>query len=176
MEFFYHLEEFHLLICRICRVGIPRSHLDSHLKRQPHRLDQETRTKAMQWAEGLDVISGADDIGRLTAPADTSDAIPFLREPQTGGVRCTFVEDCTFVGASVFRVRRHLKCVHQWEEGTRGGRPRAGARAGQGRYWRCGVLYQRFLAQGPKSEYFEVCRGQEGRAATSDNTAINRHV
>ena len=147
MEFFYYLEEFHLLVCQICQVGILRSRVELHLRREPHRLDKETRTRAIRWAEGLDVISGLDDIGRLTAPLDTSDAIPYLQEPKLDGIRCAFVDDCRFVGANMRRVREHLKSVHQWEEGTLGGRPRARGRAGQEeQYWRCGVLYQRFLA------------------------------
>ncbi|KAH7113917.1 hypothetical protein B0J13DRAFT_427020, partial [Dactylonectria estremocensis] len=50
----------------------------------------------------------------------------------------------------------HLKEVHKWDQKLKAGR-RLAAQAEE----ESGVFYQQFFTKGPRSEYFEVTRGQD---------------
>ncbi|KAJ4195495.1 endo-1,3-beta glucanase [Fusarium solani] len=85
-----------------------------------------------------------------------------LGTAKSGGFRYTFTSDCWAIGADLRRIREHLSKIHGVDLSAKPGPWRAGAieEVGGSAYWRNGVLYQQLFAKGPRSELFEIARGQ----------------
>ncbi|KAJ3453241.1 hypothetical protein MRS44_018896 [Fusarium solani] len=162
MEYFVYLQDLRLLCCRSCEAAVTRGRICAHLRNKPHKLIKRQIDKVKQWANTLDLVDGEDEILALPSIPDDSPPIEALGNPKSGGFRCTFTADCRAIGADKRRIREHLSKTHGVDLSAKPGpRPAGTAEEIEGSaYWRSGVLYQQLFAKGPRSELFEVARGQ----------------
>ncbi|KAL6401245.1 hypothetical protein AUP68_08437 [Ilyonectria robusta] len=76
------------------------------------------------------------------------------------------------------RIREHLRDTHKWNQKLKGGR-RSAAQAEEEQAsapWRSGVLYQQLFAKGPRSEYFEVARGQDLDSLGAEEQRVEENI
>jgi RecQ family ATP-dependent DNA helicase len=170
MEYFIHLPDYRILICRSCKAAVIRCRVQPHLRDAPHKLEKSDIQQVLGWASKLDIVDKNKDIPSIPVPPEDSPPIEALGEPKTGGFRCTYTTNCLYVGTSKRRIREHLRDSHSWDQQLKGGR-RSAVQSEEEQNdgpWRSGVLYQRFFITGQRSEYFEVRRGQEAESLTAE--------
>ncbi|KAL6401748.1 hypothetical protein AUP68_14200 [Ilyonectria robusta] len=163
IEYFSHLQELRILSCRTYKTIVIGCRIELHLRALPHKLGKAEIKKAQEWAAKLDIIREQDGILEIPVLPDTDAPIEALGKPKPGGFRCAATPNCRFVGSNLKRIREHLRDTHEWNQKLKGGR-RSAAQAEEEQAsapWRSGVLYQQLFAKGPRSEYFEVARGQD---------------
>lgn len=165
MEYFKTVPEIQLLVCKLCSFGVIGSRVKGHLKE--HNVAKVDRIRAAAWAQGLPVIQTKAELATMAFPADTSTAIPYIRPPQEGGLRCTFLVSCPFVATEKRRMSEHLVREHQVEQDARGRPMWQGPDP-----WRTGVFFQRLFKKGIKSSYFEVCRGHLPASVSTSSVTV----
>ncbi|KAH6953730.1 hypothetical protein BKA56DRAFT_449792, partial [Ilyonectria sp. MPI-CAGE-AT-0026] len=178
MEYFTYLPDLRVLGCRSCETIIIGCRIEAHLRALPHKLLKAQIKPVQQWAATLDIIHEQDGIRDIPFLPDDSMPIEALGKPKTGGFRCTFTPSCRFVGPVLKRNRHHLKEVHQWDQKLKAGR-RTAAQAEEEQAsapWRSGVFYQQFFAKGPRSEFFEVARGQDLDALRAEAQGVEANI
>ncbi|KAL6412376.1 uncharacterized protein AUP68_03578, partial [Ilyonectria robusta] len=82
------------------------------------------------------------------------------------------------MGSNLKRIREHLRDTHEWNQKLKGGR-RSAAQAEEEQAstpWRSGVLYQQLFAKGPRSEYFEVARGQDLDSLGAEEQRVEENI
>ncbi|KAJ3538650.1 hypothetical protein NM208_g5820 [Fusarium decemcellulare] len=189
MEYFHILEHYRLIVCQICRYAVTPERVATHLRQAPHQLTWEEAQQASSWASSLDLanrIQPGD--GSIPPVPDTSLPLTHLGPPRSGGYRCTANEGtCRYVASSIRRIREHGRHAHGFNSNSRGGRPRkkhaiaspigpSSCPGVDARYWRTGVLYQRFFPSGSYSGYFEVARGLDVGALDGFGSGTDAHV
>ncbi|KAL6407515.1 hypothetical protein AUP68_08533 [Ilyonectria robusta] len=178
MEYFSHLQELRVLSCRTCKTIVIGCRIEPHLRALPHKLGKAEIKKAQEWAAKLDIIREQDGILEIPVLPDTDAPIEALGKPKPGGFRCAATPNCRFVGSNLKRIREHLRDTHEWNQKLKGGR-RSAAQAEEEQAsapWRSGVLYQQLFAKGPRSEYFEVARGQDLDSLGAEEQRVEENI
>ncbi|KAH6974819.1 hypothetical protein EDB80DRAFT_520178, partial [Ilyonectria destructans] len=151
MEYFTFLPDFQLLRCRSCAIRLVGCKIAPHLRAIPHQLTKNEIKHAEQWASSLGVIPDYKQLCDLAIPPD--DSMPFegLGDVFTGGLRCTLVEGCPYVGSTLRRIWEHFKKEHGLRQERKGGRRSASQAREEQENMPCrsGVLYQQFFHKGP---------------------------
>jgi hypothetical protein len=173
MEYFTHLPEFRVIICKECHYAVLPSHIDAHFTAKPqHGLGRKERQRiADETAEIAGLIGNEETLRRceFQFPPPTSNPIAALAEPNKNGMQCTFEIEgrpCLYVCCSIQQMREHSWEEHMWKSDNKGGRPQKRSSRAKEVPWRTGVHCQRFFKQGPKSGYFEV-QGAEASPPSS---------
>jgi len=156
MEYFIHLRDYNVIVCRKCRYAVLPSRLDTHLASPKHRVEARRRAEIGQevgtWT-GL--LRNEADLERFHVPRDSPPAFEALETHQNGR-RC---RTCPYIACTNQGIQQHCRDQHQWVNPWRSGVKSADRRrAGQSleRPWVEDVVCQRFFVTGPRQEYFEV--------------------
>ena len=160
MDYFIHLPEFHVVICKKCKYAVLPSHIDTHFTpERPHGFTKQERQRIADAIAEIDGLIGNEETLKrceFQFPLDTSEPIGALATPRTNGFRCTFevegTSNCPYISSSVRKMQKHSWQAHRWKSTSKGGRPKKHVtKSIQEVPWRSVVLYQRFFVQGPKS-------------------------
>jgi hypothetical protein len=155
-EYFEHLAEYALAVCRKCRHGVLRSQVKSHLQRA-HRVKRKPAEVIAEevgsWAGLVEYASEVEVPGQVIQPIDQ---LPVYAD----GLMCRIEPDgCRQIFRSAEAIRKHWQKAHNWSPAVREGRPsRAEQKKIQGRVGKgCKTVHcQRLLVQGQGSQYFQV--------------------
>ena len=163
MEYFTHLPNFQVIVCKECQYAVLPSHIDTHFAAKPqHGLGKKERQRIANAAAEINRLIGNEETLRrceFPFPPSTSKPIPALAKPRTDGIRCTFdiaSKPCFYICCSIQKMQEHSWEEHRWKSKNKGGRQKKRGNTNQAAPWRTGVHCQRFFKQGPKSGYFEV--------------------
>lgn len=119
MDWFIHLPEFRVVICKECKYAVLPSHIDAHFTGGPHKLDRtERRRIADEIAEVNGLIGNEEALRRweFPFPPPTSSPVEGLAKPKTGGFQCSLGVrgvECKYVCFTVDGIRRHCIKKHQ---------------------------------------------------------------
>ena len=155
-EYFEHLVEYALAVCRKCRYGVLPSQIISHLQRN-HRVKRKqaevVAEEVSQWAGLIEYAS------ELEVPGQAVQAIHPL-PIYTDGLMCRIEPDrCRQIFRSQRVMKNHWREAHDWSPAEREGRP---SRVEQKKIQGCiskgckTVHCQRLIVQGQGSQYFQV--------------------
>jgi Orsellinic acid/F9775 biosynthesis cluster protein D len=94
MEYFTHLPDFQVIICKECQHAVLPSHIDTHFAAKPqHGLEKEERQRiAEEIAEINGLIGNKETLRRceFPFPPPISKPITALAEPMKDYIQCTF--------------------------------------------------------------------------------------
>jgi hypothetical protein len=174
MEYFTHLPEFQVIVCKECQHAVLPSRIDAHFARKPqHGLEKKERQRiANEMAEINRLIGNEETLRRceFPFPQSTFQPIAALAKPRKDGIQYTNIANgraCGYICCSVRQMREHGWDEHRWKSKDKGGRSKKQSNATQEVPWRTGVHCQRFFKQGPKSGYFEVQSPEASPAGSS---------
>ena len=178
MEYFTHLPDFQVIICKECQHAVLPSQIDTHFAAKPqHGLEKDERQRiAEEIAEINGLIGNEETLRRceFPFPPPTSKPITALAQPMKDYIQCTFEaagKVCQYICGTVERMQKHCREEHKWKSKNKGGRRKKRSNTNQAVPWRTGVHCQRFFTQGHKSGYFEVQRA-EARPESSSQPGI----
>jgi hypothetical protein len=163
-EYFEHVAEYQIAVCKKCRHAVIPSHIRSHLRRVHKAKLRQAEEIAEKVGDWPGVVKYASEI------AVPEHAIPAIHElpVYTDGLLCQLDPNCRQILRSTTAIRNHWKQAHSWTPAGAKGRPsrvarqRIQTRSQQGSRL---VYCQRLFIQGPGSQYFEVqppSQDQEG--------------
>jgi hypothetical protein len=163
-EYFEHVAEYQIAVCKKCRHAVIPSHIRSHLRRVHKAKLRQAEEIAEKVGDWPGVVKYASEI------AVPEHAIPAIHElpVYTDGLLCQLDPNCRQILRSTTAIRNHWKQAHSWMPAGAKGRPsrvarqRIQTRSQQGSRL---VYCQRLFIQGPGSQYFEVqppSQDQEG--------------
>lgn len=162
MEYFIHLPEFQVIICKECQYAVLPSHIEAHFIAKPqHGLGKRERQTIADEVAKIDGLIGNEETlqhSMFPFPPRTSRPIAALAEPRRNGIRCTIQvegEACQYICCSIQKMQEHTWDAHRWKSQQKG-RPKKRRNQSQEVPWQTGIHCQRFFKQGPKSGYFEV--------------------
>jgi RecQ family ATP-dependent DNA helicase len=165
MEYFTHLPDFQVIICKECQHAVLPSHIDTHFTAKPqHDFEKKERQRIADAVADINGLIGNEETLRrckFPFPPSTSKPIPALAEPRNDGMQCeleTAGQVCQYICCTTYGIRKHCWEEHGWKSKKKGGRPKKHCKTSQEVPWRTGVHCQRFFIQGHKSGYFEVQR------------------
>ena len=170
MEYFTHLPEFQVIVCKQCQHAVLPSFIHAHFRGKHHRLEKEERERIIDVVVEVDGLIENNEALRqceFPFPPPTSKPIAALVKPRRDGIQCTITGDngaCGYICCSLRQMQDHSKEAHNWKSQNRG-RPRNGRPYNIP--WRIDVHCQRFFKSGPKSRYFEVSEEVEVGASSS---------
>jgi Orsellinic acid/F9775 biosynthesis cluster protein D len=179
MEYFTHLPEFQVLICKKCEYAVLPSYIDSHFAdREKHEVGKRERQRIINAVAEIDgLIENEEKLSyEFQFPSPTSKPITALAKSKNNGMQCTFNirgGPCLYICCSLQQIQEHCWEVHRWKSKNKGGRPRKQRNQNQEVPWRTGVHYQRFFKSGPKSGYFEV-RAEEASPSSNSLSIASR--
>jgi hypothetical protein len=131
MEYFTHLPEFGVIVCKECKHVVLPSHIDAHFIRKPqHGLGKRERQRIVEAVVEIDgLIDDEEALGRceFPFPQPTSKPIVALARPRQDGMRCTFNvvgRPCLYVCCSIQQMQEHSLKEHGWRSRDKGGRPK----------------------------------------------------
>jgi hypothetical protein len=155
-QYFEHLAEYSIAICKECRHGVLPSHIQSHLQRA-HKIQQKQAEDIAQrvhsWSGLIEYASELHVPSKVIPPISQLPIHP-------DGLLCQLdVAHCCKIFRSIDVMKKHWREVHSWSVGSKGGhlskvaqnkiqlRIDLGCRR---------VHCQRLFVQGLGSQYFEV--------------------
>jgi hypothetical protein len=121
MDFLQFNPTYKVLICTSCECAIIKTAVESHL-RNAHKgqLTVEERKECLRVVLTMDLE--APELVQQIDILPSSAPIPYLRL-YSNGTACQLCESRPYVCCSEQSIREHLKKVHNWTSGTKGGRP-----------------------------------------------------
>jgi superfamily II DNA or RNA helicase len=156
-EYFYHIGEWRVIMCRECQVAVWPDQVRSHLQNKQHRLN---RKDAEGIQDDIQLWYGIENCrSNFTVPAFVRMPVERLPVYNDGQMCMLEPEKCQYICRSTQGIRIHLCNVHKWSaRNTRGGSGTTKAQTVQHRREKAyrSVRCQRFFAQGPHSHYFEI--------------------
>ena len=94
MEYFTHLPDFQVIICKECQHAVLPSHIDAHFTAKPqHGLGKKERQRIADEIAEIDGLIGNEETlrrGEFPFPPPTSKPITALAEPMKDYIQCTF--------------------------------------------------------------------------------------
>ena len=160
-EFFDHLIEYALVVCKECRHGVLPSQIKSHLRRVHSASCKQAESVADEVSRWGGLIQYASEV---EVPSHVTQPIPQL-PVWPDGLMCQIDPDhCRHIFRSAETMRKHWQQIHNWSAARRGGRPsRVEAEKIQARIsTSCKtVRCQRLFVQGQGSQYFEIQQSDE---------------
>ena len=155
-EFFEHLVEYALAICKECRHGVLPSQVKSHLQRVHRASYKEAESVADEVSRWGGLIQYASEV---EVPSHVIQPIPQLPVWPDGLMCQVDPNRCRLICRSAEAMRKHWQQIHNWSAARKRGRPsRMEAEKIQARIsTSCKAVHcQRLLVQGQGSQYFEV--------------------
>jgi hypothetical protein len=129
MEYFTHLLEFQVIICKKCQFAILPSYIHAHFAAKPqHGLEKEERQRivdAVVEVDGLIRNNKALRQCEFPFPPSTSNPIAALAKPKKNGLQCTIQiegEVCAYICSSIQKMQEHSWEAHRWKSKDKGGR------------------------------------------------------
>jgi Orsellinic acid/F9775 biosynthesis cluster protein D len=108
MEYFTHLPNFQVIICKECQHAVLPSHIDAHFAAKPqHGLGKKERQRIAEEIAEIDGLIGNEETLRrceFPFPPPTSKPITALAKLNKNGMRCTFDiagSPCLYVCCSI---------------------------------------------------------------------------
>jgi hypothetical protein len=102
MEYFTHLPDFQVIICKECQHTALPSYIDAHFAAKPqHRLGKKEQQRIADEIAEIDRLIGNEETLRrceLQFPPSTSKPIPALAEPRRDGIQCTNTANSSVCG------------------------------------------------------------------------------
>jgi hypothetical protein len=140
------------LFCRLCKYAVLVPSTSDHLKDMHKDLpNRQRKVVRMATAQLQNMYVRQEEVEQFRLPSPSDAAIPYLRQPETDGIRCG---ECGWITRSTQRKRAHSRETHQ----------------GSGRLrWMSNVRCQQLFAKGPRSGWFEVERQED--VFSSEGTA-----
>lgn len=123
MDLFYFDPSYAILACLPCRYAIVPGTIASHLK--AHHKDEVTREQIQHCVKyyAAEPIQSASVVQKLVVPRQMT-PITYLTL-YTDGIACRLCPDVQpYICRSDKSMRDHLREIHQWESGSKGGRPK----------------------------------------------------
>jgi hypothetical protein len=118
MEYFIHVPEFQVIICKKCHYAVLPSYIQAHFAPEPqHGLEKRERQRIVDAVAEVDGLIRNNEILRqceFPFPPSTSKPIAALAKPKKNGMRCTFnVVDnpCLYICCSLQQMQEH-----SWED------------------------------------------------------------
>jgi hypothetical protein len=155
-QYFEHLAEYSIAICKRCRHGVLPSHVKSHLQRAhkvKHKQAEEIADGVYTWFGLIEYASELQEPSQVVPPISQ---LPVYSD----GLVCQLdTAHCSKVLRSVEAMKKHWREVHSWSVASKGGRPSKVAQkeVEMRRKEGCRRIHcQRLFVQGPGSQYFEV--------------------
>ncbi|KID96590.1 hypothetical protein MAJ_07429, partial [Metarhizium majus ARSEF 297] len=132
------------LFCRLCKYAVLAPSTSDHLKDMHKDLpNRQRKVVRMATAQLQNMYVRQEEVDQFRLPSPSDAAIPYLRQPETDGIRCG---ECGWITRSTQRKRAHSRETHQ----------------GSGRLrWMSNVRCQQLFAKGPRSGWFEVERQED---------------
>jgi Orsellinic acid/F9775 biosynthesis cluster protein D len=155
-----YLAEFHVFLCLAYSIGVRRSQLISHFRRQHHFT--YIQLKALD-SFCHSMVSDLDVRSVEAVPLWVEDAISGLAVFSDGLLCQIDRTECQYIGRSAESMRKHCRQAHQWQRKSARGRPSTAVRAILSPPPWTSVRCQRLFTSGAGSHYFEV--------RTTDRTA-----
>lgn len=163
MEYFIHLPEYRVIVCRKHQYAVLPSNIDRHFQKK-HGLEPAERRRISEQVAKINGLITNEFVLQQTPfpfPPATSNPVDGLAPPRIDGLRCAFQVDgsrCEYIGFS--RQSMHLHCtdLHKWENPRIKGQhqTRAEKRGQEHVPWTDNIRCQRFFVQGHKSRWFQV--------------------
>lgn len=161
MNPFVHLPEYHVIVCsgQKCKYAVLPVHINSHLGSPHHNYNREQRDQVIREIQQIpELIQDVRGLATFQFPAPTSPAVSELQAVMPNGLQC---RSCSYICQTERRMRAHCTDKHQWKNERKKGRPSYKKRQLEPtRPWVSGVHCQQFFVHGPKSQLFEVMRGE----------------
>jgi hypothetical protein len=155
-QYFEHLAEYSIAICKECRHGVLPSHIKSHLQRVhkvKYKRAEDMAARVRSWPGTIEYTSEIQVPSQVIPPISQ---LPVYSD----GLLCQLDSTrCGKVLRSAEAMRKHWQGAHNWSVASKGGWPSQVAqkdiqlRIDKG----CRRIHcQRLFIQGPGSQYFEV--------------------
>lgn len=173
-EYFNHLVEYQLAICRECRHAVWPEQVEGHLQGKNHRLSYEDARPIGEYVRNWPSLIRYP--GELTVPSYVNQPIHQLPLHQDGWKCQLDPGRCFYVCRGLKCIKEHWRKVHDWSTAEkRGGsgvekgrrtqrRIEEGARA---------VACQRFFSSRHGSQYFEVRQPVEGQRGQPEPVPVD---
>ena len=114
MEYFTHLPDFQVIICKECQHAVLPSHINAHFAAKPqHGLGKKERERIAEEVAEINGLIGNEETLRrceFPFPPNTSKPIPALAEARRDGVQCTNAangRECGYICCSVKKMQEH---------------------------------------------------------------------
>src|SRR6516164_6897731 len=163
MEYFTHLPEFQVIICKKCEFAVLPSYIHAHFAAKPqHGVGKDERQRIVNVVAEIDgLIQNNEELRqcKFPFPLQISKPITALAKPRKNGMRCTFSvagSPCSYICCSMQQMQEHCWEEHKWKSKDKGGYSKKRSNQQQKVPWRTEVHCQRFFKSGAKSRYFEV--------------------
>jgi hypothetical protein len=131
MEYFTHLPEFQVIICKECQHAVLPSHIDVHFVAKPqHGLEKKEQRRIIEAIVEIDGLIGNEETlsqCEFPFPLATSKPIAVLAEPKQDYIQCTFEvvgKVCQYICSTIQRMWNHCWEEHGWKSEDKGGRPK----------------------------------------------------
>src|SRR5271165_3809528 len=149
MEYFTHLPEFQVIVCKKCQFAVLPSFIHAHFKaKSQHGLEKEERQRIFNVVAEVDGLLHNNEALRqceFPFPPHISKPIEALGEPKKDYLQCTFEtvgEVCKYICSTARGMRSHCWEEHKWKSEDKGGQSKKHSNQVP---WRRGVCCQRFF-------------------------------
>jgi hypothetical protein len=164
MEYFVHLPDYQVVICKECKHAVLPGHIDAHLGGEKHGLKKPDRDMILEEIAEINGLIGNEETLKrceFPFPPAISQPIAELVAPNGGAFECKLETGgrlCTYICCTEYGMRQHCWAEHRWKSTDKGGRPQKHQKKKRAKEiaWNTGIYCQRFFIQGPKSNYFKV--------------------
>lgn len=154
-QIFTKPQEFPIITCKQCYIGVRPSQINSHVQGAQHRLGlpvgRQLQQAIQQWPR-------VQECERWVVPTTVNQPIPGLTV-HTDGIICTREPECGYVVRSTDVIKQHWRKAHGWTPASSKGRPRTAARdtaQQQVHQFSRTVTYQQAFNQGTGRHYIHV--------------------
>ena len=123
MDLFYFDPTYAVLACLLCQYAVVPGTVASHLR--AHHKDEVTREEIRYYVKcyAAKTIRSAAVIQKLVIPRQTPPINYLLL--YSNGIACRLCPDIQlYICGSEKTIQDHLKDAHQWQSGSKGGRPK----------------------------------------------------
>src|ERR1700726_45477 len=128
MEYFIHLPEFQVIVCKECQYAVLPSFIHSHFKATPqHGLEKEERQRIIEAVAEVDGLISNNEALRqckFPFPPPTSKPIAALAAPKKDFIQCTLETAdgvCGYLCSTIRGMRNHCYREHLWKSKNKGG-------------------------------------------------------
>ena len=131
-EYVLHNEKYHVLLCQQCKIGIPPTRVEHHLRDEHKSIPIQIRNSMVEWASTLRLC----EPNKVATPPEEEGPIPYL-ELKEDGYQCR-IENCRAFRSTEVGIEKH-SYSHGWKKG-------------EVKLWDVKCL-QRFFNQGTHGKY-----------------------
>jgi hypothetical protein len=154
------LEEYRLLVCKVCRHACLANEVITHLRSKHRTIPAPRRREIVDNVRALPhIIQNQAGLRDLRCPAPTTTALPWIVPPHVDGLAC---RTCSYVVRNKDKIKLHCRTAHGQAATRKRSRPAEGSEdPDEALLWRTGVRCQRFFTSRHGSSWFEVEQGQQ---------------